>query len=125
MQRIVDRYPESHLGSNTISTDPLWRSPFGANVYLSGTLPILLALAAVLLLLACANVANLLLVRTVSRRREFAIRLSMGASRWRMVRQLMIENLLIALAGGTLALMCTLWTAKTLAAFSRRPSLPL
>jgi predicted permease len=125
MQRIVDRYPKEHQGANRLSTDPLWRSPFGANVYLSGTLPILLALAAVLLLLACANVANLLLVRSVARRREFAIRLSMGASRWRMVRQLMIENLLIALAGGALALLCTLWTAKTLAAFLPPTTLPL
>jgi predicted permease len=125
MQRIVDRYPEEHRGANKVSTDPLWRSPFGANVYLAGTLPILLALASVLLLLACANVANLLLVRTVARRREFAIRLSMGASRWRMVRQLMIENLLIAFAGGTLAIMCTLWTAQTLAAFLPPTTLPI
>jgi predicted permease len=125
MQRIVDRYPVDHQGANRLSTDPLWRSPFGANVYLSGTLPILLALAAVLLLLACANVANLLLVRSVARRREFAIRLSMGASRWRMVRQLMIENLLIAFAGGGLALLCTLWTAQTLAAFLPATTLPL
>ncbi len=125
MQRIVDRYPIEHQGANQISTDPLWRSPFGANVYLSGTLPILLALAAVLLLLACANVANLLLVRSVARRREFAIRLSMGASRWRLVRQLMIENLLIALAGGAVAVIGTVWTAQTLAAFLPPTTLPL
>lgn len=125
MQRIVDLYPASHLGANRISTDPLWRSPFGANVYLSGTLPILLALAAVLLLLACANVANLLLVRSVARRREFAIRLSMGASRWELVRQLMAENLLIALAGGGIALLITVWTARTLAAFLPPTTLPL
>jgi predicted permease len=125
MQRIVDQYPTSHQGANQISSDPLWRSPFGANVYLYGTLPILLALAAVLLLLACANVANLLLVRSVSRRREFAIRLSMGASRWRLVRQLMIENLLVALAGGSVALILTMWTAKGLAAFLPATTLPL
>ena len=125
MQRIVAQYPNDHQGQNQISLDPLWRSPFGANVYLSGTLPILLALAAVLLLLACANVANLLLVRSVARRREFAIRVSMGASRWRLVRQLMIENLLIAAAGGVLALLGTVWTARTLASFLPPTTLPL
>jgi predicted permease len=125
MQHIAAQYPLEHQGQNQISTDPLWRSPFGANVYLSGTLPILLALAAVLLLLSCANVANLLLVRSVSRRREFAIRLSMGASRSRLVRQLMAENLLVALAGGGLALLGTVWTARTLSSFLPVTSLPL
>jgi len=125
MQHIVDQYPTLHRGQNQISTDPLWRSPFGANVYLAGTLPILLALAAVLLLLSCANVANLLLVRSVSRRREFAIRLSLGASRWKLVRQLMVENLLVALAGGGLALLATVWTARTLSAFLPLTSLPI
>ncbi|MFY9852463.1 MAG: ABC transporter permease [Terracidiphilus sp.] len=125
MQRIADRYPEEHQGSNIISSDPLWRSPFGANVYLYGTLPILMALAAVLLLLACANVANLLLVRSVARRREMAIRLSMGATRWRVMRQLLVENLVIALAGGGAALALTIWTAKSLAAFLPPVTLPL
>jgi predicted permease len=125
MQRIAASYPASHQGNNLITTDPLWRSPFGANVYLYGTLPILMALAAVLLLLACANVANLLLVRSVSRRREFAIRQSMGASRWKLVRQLMVENLLIALAGGGVALAITFWTARTLGSFLPDTTLPL
>ena len=125
MQRIVAQYPEPHQGANQLSTDPLWRSPFGANVYMAGTLPILLALAAVLLLLACANVANLLLVRSVARRREFAIRLALGASRWTLVRQLMAENVLIALAGGAVALSSTLWTSQTLASFLPGRTLPL
>jgi predicted permease len=125
MQHLVDRYPEVHQGANHVSTDPLWRSPFGVNVYLSGTLPILLALAAVLLLLACANVANLLLVRSVMRRREFAIRLSMGANRWRLVRQLMVENLFLALAGGAVALVGTVWTARILGIFLPGTTLPL
>ncbi|HWE85696.1 MAG TPA: ABC transporter permease [Terracidiphilus sp.] len=125
MQGIASRYPTDHQGNNTVSLDPLWRSPFGANVYLAGTLPILLALASVLLLLACANVANLLLVRSVARRREFAIRLSMGANRWRLVRQLLIEDLLVGLAGGGLALLATFWSARTLASFIPITSLPL
>lgn len=125
MQQIAARYPAAHQGNNTITADPLWRSPFGANVYWAGTLPILLALAAVLLLLACANVANLLLVRSVARRREFALRLSIGASRFTLVRQLMIENLLLALGGGALAIAGTKWLAGTLPAFLPSTSLPL
>ncbi len=121
MQRLVAQYPQGeHQAANQISTDPLWRSPFGVNVYMAGTLPILLALAVVLLLLACANVANLLLVRSVVRRREFAIRMSMGAGRWALVRQLMIENLVIAMAGGLVALSSTLWTANVLGCPSPR-----
>jgi predicted permease len=125
MQRIATRFPDTHRGPNNISSDPLWRSPFGVNVYLYGTLPMLLALAGALLMLACANVANLLLVRSVGRRREMAIRLSMGASRWRVVRQLLVENLLIALAGGGAALMLTFWTAGTMSAFLPPTTLPL
>ncbi len=117
MQRIVRQFPDSHRGPNQITLDPLWRSPFGANVYMYKGLPMLLALAAVLLLLACANVANLLLVRSVARRREVALRLAMGASRWRLVRQLLVESLLLALAGGALAMVLTTWTAGTFAAF--------
>jgi predicted permease len=125
MQRLAERFPDAHKGPNTISSDPLWRSPFGVNVYLYGTLPILFALALVLLLLACANLANLLLVRSVARRREFAIRLSIGASRWRLVLQLMVENALIALAGAGLALLLTRWTAHGLSAFLPPTTLPL
>ena len=125
MQRLVARFPNEHQGPNTISSDPLWRSPFGINAYLYSTLPMLLALAGALLLLACANVANLLLVRSVGLRREMAIRVSMGASRWRIVRQLFIENLLIALAGGSVALTLTFWTASTLSAFLPPTTVPL
>ncbi|MFZ0964976.1 MAG: ABC transporter permease [Terriglobia bacterium] len=125
MQRIIASSGGVDRGPSQITLDPLWRSPFGVNVYLYKTLPMLLALAAALLLLACANVANLLLVRSVARRREVALRLSMGASRWRLVRQLMVETLLLALAGGGLALVFTMWTAGTFAAFVPHASIPL
>lgn len=125
MQHIAAEFPNSHQGDNNLYTDPMWRSPFGANVYFSGTLPILLALAAVLLVLACANVANLLLVRAVGRRREFAIRLSMGCTRLRLVHQLMIETTILSLAGGGLAVLLTLFTARTMPAFLPPTTLPL
>jgi predicted permease len=125
MRRIAERFPNQHQGPNQITLDPLWRSPFGVNVYLYTTLPLLLGLAALLLLLACANVANLLLVRSITRRREIAIRLSLGASRWRLVRQLMIESLVLALGGGVLAVFITKWTAGTFTAFVPSTALPL
>ncbi|HXW15347.1 MAG TPA: FtsX-like permease family protein, partial [Terriglobia bacterium] len=70
-------------------------------------------------------VANLLLVRSVGRRREIAIRLALGAARRQVVRQLLAENLLLALAGGGIAMLITTWSAKTLAHFIPPTSLPL
>jgi predicted permease len=125
MQRLVAQYPDTHRGPNQITLDPVWRSPFSANVYLAKSLPMLLGLAAVLLLLACANVANLLLVRGVARRREIALRLSMGASRWRLVRQFLLESLLLSLAATAVAMLATTWTAGTFAAFFPPIDLPL
>ena len=126
MQEIVEHSPEAHRGSpNQITLDPLWRSPFTINVYLYKTLPMLLGLAAVLLLLACANVANLLLVRSVARRRDVAIRLSIGATRGQLVPQLLLESLVLGLAGGGVAILITVWTAGTFAALTPPTTLPL
>src|SRR6516164_8547300 len=126
MRGIVERFPEDHRDSpNEISLDPLWRSPFGINGYLYKVLPMLMGLAGVLLLLACANVASLLLVRSVGRRREIAIRLGMGASRKQIIRQFLIESLLLGLLGGTAAIVITKWTSHSLVAFFPPSTLPL
>jgi predicted permease len=117
MRRIVAAYPNEHLGTNTITLDPMWRSPFGANVYLASTLPILLAIAGVVLLLTCANVATLMLVRLVSRRREIAIRKSLGAQRLQLVWQMVLEGVILSAGAGAVALFLTSWTAKTFARF--------
>lgn len=74
----------------------------------------LFALVGLVLLIACTNVANLLLAQGASRQREFAIRTAMGASRGRMIRQLVIESLLCAAAGGVLGLFVGLWLMNIL-----------
>jgi predicted permease len=110
-------YPEEHKGHDNVTVYPLWRNPFGLNQFLSTLLPALMCIAGLVLLLACVNVANLMLVRSVGRRREIAIRMALGVSRWRLVRQLLVESLILSLAGGAVALLITLWTRGTLMTF--------
>jgi predicted permease len=123
--QIGKQFPNSHKDRNSVTLHPLWRAPFGANYYLQTILFLLMAISGVVLLLACANVANLLLVRGVGRRREMAIRLSVGATRWRLVRHLLAESLLLALSGGGVAMLLTLWSAGTLADFVPHTEIPI
>lgn len=123
--QLAKDYPDAHRGSTVATFYPMWRAPWGANFYLKTILFILMMISGVVLLLACANVANLLLVRSVSRRREMAIRLSIGATRWRLVRQLLAESLILSLCGGGIAMLFTVWTSNTFGDFIPPSNIPI
>jgi macrolide transport system ATP-binding/permease protein len=112
-KRLEADYPDTDRG-RSIKLWPLWQTPFNNAGTLLPTLEIMLAVVVFVLLIACANVGNLLLVRSFARRHEMTVRLAIGAGRGRLVKQLVTEGLLLSAFGAAGGLLVAHWCRHAL-----------
>src|SRR5437762_703936 len=112
-KRLENDYPETDRG-HEVTILPLWRTPFNQAGTLSSTLAITLAVAIFVLLIACANVSNLLLVRSLLRRHEMTMRLALGAGRGRLIKQLVTEGLLLSVIAAIGGIAVAYWARNAL-----------
>jgi predicted permease len=117
--RLAAAYPEIDRGRG-VDLVPLWLTPFNKANEMRSTLEIMLAVVIFVLLIACANVGNLLFVRFFARRHEMILRLALGAARARILRQLLTEGLILSALGAVGGLVLAYWCRHVLALFFPR-----
>ena len=115
-RRLEDQYPATNRARG-IKLYPLWQTPFNGAGTLLPTLRISLLVACVVLLIACANVGNLLLVRSFARRHEMTVRLSVGAGRARLLRQLLTEGLMLSALAAIGGFLVATWCRNLMVLF--------
>src|SRR6476646_32348 len=125
-QRLAQDFPDSHKGLSLLVLPELSARPEpGLGGFMSTAVIVFMLLVGLVLLIACANVANLILARANGRRKEFATRVALGASRWRMARQLLTETVLLSAFGGILGMVFARWAGMGLTSIHIPSDIPL
>ena len=122
--QLAKMYPNPDHGLSA-GLFPMWQGHFGAQSLLLAPLEFLMAVCCVVLLIVCANVANLQLARAMGRQQEFSIRLAVGAGRRRLIRQLLMESLLLAALGTLAGALLAAWTSQALGYMTPPTNMPV